>query len=329
MPRELPAPLSAKRLPGRPRNPYLASNPIWQPKGTLEATQGAALLSSLGEPGCATALTYTLLERIGVPVLRRVIEAILVFDYDLHPVAVTDALEALWREKKIIRLPFPFEHDNDLYFIGERTDKELERYTRQIAALYTRRQAVLNGKRLGKVGEQFVRSVLNAHGDYAEITQEKKLGTLVLPKADRAADDSKPYKPHKLDLKVTQRGKRKGREKRYGVSVKNESRWVTRGDKSITDVIIKAEAHEVLPWLIASFVTDEARDECKRKEVRIDSMGGQIVPRKFDPKVRDSLTGRESMRAEIESLWAVIGPQTYRFIPKRIRDYEPYFFDSL
>jgi hypothetical protein len=45
------------------------------------------------------------------------------------------------------------EHINDLYFIGERSDKELNRYMGFIAALHTQRQEVLNKKRLGKVAQ--------------------------------------------------------------------------------------------------------------------------------------------------------------------------------
>jgi hypothetical protein len=189
----------------------------------------------------------------------------------------------------------------------------MKRYINFLGILYSERQQVLHKDRLGLAGERFVRDMLVQSARFSDITLEKDLGKVGLgPKRST----------HKLDLKATPIFS----ETPYGISVKNERQIFHSNKAPIHDVIVKAEAHKLKPWLIVSNVHSSARLKCKRLNVRLDELGRQVVPAEFDIDDRKSQSGNQKMPSAINRLRAVIGPMQFIYLNQRFRstDYEKY-----
>ena len=98
---------TARRAQGISENPYYAALASFQPKATHAWYDGIADLESLpGSPGRRDRenllwWAFGLLMHFQVPVLRRVLESILVFDYGFDPAPVTKALDRLRSEEYI------------------------------------------------------------------------------------------------------------------------------------------------------------------------------------------------------------------------------------
>lgn len=295
------------RSNGRPRNPYVASNSFWQPGGTT----GYGLLDDAAlvvgpqlekYPTAADAWTdlhaeviKNVLSLLNAPVLRRVLEAILVVDHNLKPDQVTNALARLRsrsnEQERVYEIDYHFRTatgsgtPDHVYTIGRRaTQGQL----RQLQALYDERDAVLNKELLADAGQKYARRLLQKSGRFSSITQTDRLGRLT-------TKDGK----NSLDILATDIGT----GKRFGISVKNEREVLNSQNKAIKDIIKKGAAHSVSPCLMVPAAMSSAIKLCHSAGVRLAVLKARPVPALYD--------GRKSMRHTISQLRPVLGPEAF------------------
>jgi hypothetical protein len=113
-----------------------------------------------------------------------------------------------------------------------------------------------------RAGEQYVRALFVASGDYRDVSQTQRLGALRDNGGKNAAD-----------LFVTDSAGR-----RFAVSVKNQREFLFPGKGAISDCFVKAKAHDAEPWLFAAFAVPEVLDACRSRGVRLSVFGRQILP---------------------------------------------------
>jgi hypothetical protein len=223
-----------------------------------------------------------------VPVLRRVLESILVFDYGFDPAAVTNALSSLRSGEYVkgapiyrTRVRFGGEPDPNHVYSYNRRPTRAEMYA--LRSLYHERERVLD-RQLGRAGEHYVRAILKHSGCFVNVTQDGNVGNV-----------RDPNGKNRLDLKATGKASRVT----FGISVKNMREWLRPDDKAIDDVVKKAHAHDAVPWLVASYASDGAVTRCFDSGIYLTLLGCQIV----DAEDRDN----RRMRDVIYRLRPVIG----------------------
>src|ERR1017187_953010 len=283
--------MDAKKARGRPPNPYTARNPAWKPGHTRTWFRK---LPTIAEPSDYLVRVYTLLLYIRVPTLRRVIEALLVFDHAFQPEAVTTALNHLRRPQAMMGMPLritKFKHgldENDLYsWGGFPTPFELK----YLHAAYKERTRTLSKGLLRRAGERYVRALLIRSKKYSGLTQERQLGVVKDAHGRNALDIVAVSKDTGI---------------KYGISVKNQREWLTAGDEAIKDCYSKATAHGARPWLFVAFATNKAQERCLRDGIRLTVLGRKIVPAEDDY--------HRPMKLMIEKLRCVLGPQPFEYL---------------
>jgi hypothetical protein len=253
-------------------NPYDAALSSFQPRATYPWFDGIADLGGLPTRPASIRgkdlrwWAFGLIMQFEVPVLRRVLESILVFDYGFDPVAVTNALASLRSEQYI--------KDTRIYrtrakFSGEPEPNHVYSYNRRptveemhaLRSLYREREDVLD-RLLGKPGEHYVRAILKHSDCFADVTQKSKVGDVY---------DSNHK--NRLDLKAT--GKVSGAT--FGISVKNMREWLRPDDKALDDVVKRAHAHNALPWLVTSYASGRTIARCAYGGIYLTVLGRQIV----------------------------------------------------
>jgi hypothetical protein len=295
---------------GRPANPYTLRESLWKPGATRDWFEEVADLAppitpaSIHKPDLRW-WVYGLIISLEIPVLRRVVEAILVFEHGFEPEAVTIALDRLVSEPYLegqhivlTRLPIG-SADNHVYsFEREPTQIELD----YLAARCGERDRVLTKEALRDAGEQYFRAVLLASGNYTGVTQKKRLGKVT-------------DMDEQLTLDILATDKRSGTK--YGISVKNQHEWLYPNSRAIKDCYSRANANERLPWLVVPFATKEAIDRCARDKIRLHVLHRQIVPAivPAEDKAEDKKDRR--FRTIIEDLRVVIGPQPFGYLRVR------------
>jgi hypothetical protein len=286
---------------GRPANPYSGDDPRWKKRGTWDWLDSDSDIHPVKPASIPSKdirwAAYGIIRDLGVPVLRRVLEAILVFDHSLSPDAVTMALDGLMESeylggKHVVVTKFKCGSElNNLYsFQRKPTSAELG-YLRKA---YAERQRVLSNATLKLAGERYVRAAIIKSGKYRNITQTARLGKV-----------TDANSKHALDLVATH--KQTGIT--YGISVKNQRAWLYPDSPAIKDAYTKAMSHGVKPWLIVPFASASAIARCNHNGIRLTRLHAQIVPSE-DHKLRP-------MSSVIERLRAVIGPQPFKFLPAR------------
>lgn len=224
------------------------------------------------------------------PMVRRALEAELVFDYGYHAQKVTTALQGMVESKRIARytLDRPGIRKPIAYTTGrEPTSKEL----RKLYKLYDQRDRWLPNSLIRDAGERYVRALFTASTRYREVTQKSRLGT-VLDRAGKNAAD--------VMLTDTQTGDR------FMVSVKNQREILFPGDKAIKDCYAKAKGHGARPWLFIPFAVPAAIQGCKSRGVRLTILNRQIVP------AEDAIN--QQMSWVLRQLQPILGPQPYELL---------------
>lgn len=270
---------------GRPRNAYAASETRWRTGATNK------LQLAFDDIAEASVRIEQLVKFLRVPVLRSVLEAILIFDHGWHPGDVTEALKNSNGLTKRPLLRGGRRKPADLYtWLDEPTRSELSYLERT----YQLRESFLTKEVLKCAGEGHARSTILHSGRFSQVTTKERLGEVI----DCSGKN-------KLDLVATD----KITGLSYGISVKNHRPWLFEGSKAIKDVFTKATAHQRMPWLIVPFATDEARQRCHRDGIRLTVWGRRIVPAET--------TSGAHMRGIIESLRSVIGPIPFEYAYSR------------
>lgn len=282
-------------------NPYKSALASFQPQATYPWFEGIADLEPL--PGSASRRgreklrwwAFGIIMQFEVPVLRRVLESILVFDYGFDPAAVTNALNSLRSEEYIkgariyrTRARFGGEPDpNHVYSYKRRpTLAEMQ----ALRSLYRERERVLD-RQIGKPGERYVRAILKQSGCFVDVTQVANVGNVY---------DSNGQ--NRLDLKATA----KASGVKFGISVKNMREWLRPDDKALKDVVKKASAHGVTPWLVVSYASQKVVDRCRGSGIKLTILRRQIVPAED--------TSERLMRDVVRRLRPVIGVMPFVFL---------------
>jgi hypothetical protein len=229
-----------------------------------------------------------------VPLLRRVIQDILVFDHGFEPQIVTAAMTAFktGTSPEVVHEEVQIDGEVcDLYTSRRRAaSNEID----ALSALYRERNRALSSETLKIAGERYVRAAMIQTGRYERVTQESRLGRLVNSEGD-----------HALDILATDR--KTGT--RVGVSVKNTGAWMFGGNPAFADVYTKAyTGHNVAPKIVASFISNDGSKRCERDGISHAMLGAQIVPAEID---------KRPTRYVIDDLRPVLGPRPYRFVPER------------
>lgn len=286
---------------GRPRNPYNKDKCQWRPGATSEWFGAEPAIAAL-RPASRNQedirwYAYGLIMQFQVPVLRRVIEAVLVFDHGFKPKAITEALYKLEKHeymggRHIVCERVQLDGKVHKVYSFRRLATPAERdYLQNLCGSLNK---ALPNKAIGNAGEQYARGLLISSNQYCNITQKSRLGQVV----DQNGEN-------KLDLvaKDIQSGRT------YGISVKNQREWIHSGHSAIKDCYNKAHAHGLLPWLIVSFADSSAIKRCERDGIRLTVLNRQIVP-------AEASDGRR-MRNVLRELWSVIGPRPFEFLHAR------------
>lgn len=300
---------NVKKNPGRPANPYSEREWWWKPGATRDWFDANADLASVLPPASVKNndirwYAYGLIMQLEVPVLRRVIESMLVFDHGFKPEAVTAALDKLVAKdfidgRNVVRTEVERGDARPTYVYSYKrkpTSGELK-YLHEASE---ERDGVLTIQTLKDAGERYVRSMLVASGRYSGITQASRLGSVALASGE-----------HALDLVATEESTGYG----FGISVKNQREWLYSGDKgmktgrAIRDCYTKAKEHGLQPWLVVPFASESAIERCERDGIRLTVLGRQILP------ALDA--GGHHMRRAVEGLRSVIGPQPYDYLYAR------------
>jgi len=232
-----------------------------------------------------------------VPVLRRVVEAILVFDHGFTPEAVTTALDNLRTFEflggnHIIVSEFESGSETcDLYSYKRGPTKAELKF---LHAAYAERRRVLSNSLLKTAGERYVRAAILKSGNYQGVTRVSRLGKITDGSGKNALDMLATLKTSRVT---------------FGISVKNQHAWLFPGDKSIKDVYAKAAAHGVKPWLVVPFATKDAQLRCQHDGIKLSELHRQVVP-------AEDRYGRP-MELTIRNLRSVIGPQPFRYLYAR------------
>lgn len=235
---------------------------IWMPNALASITDNDLTVTErVPDRVRAAAAAYRILQRQGVPVLRRFLEGTMVHVGGIAPEEVQAVLDDLRRyaPSAVIQLPFAVEGEADshVYAIAHPTDDELS----QLHRLVRLGRDALPIHLLGEVGELFVRACFVKTKRYTQITQVDRLGNV------RAKPGT-----NRLDLMVADNGEL------FAVSVKNRHEVMRRRSTWIRECIDMAKAHNARPWLIPSFATAEAIDACTAQGVRCTPIGARIAP---------------------------------------------------
>ncbi len=231
---------------------------------------------------------YRILERIGVPLLRRFLMATLTHVGGFEPTVVQSALTDLrtYTGGAVMQRVFSVEAESNshLYMLRKPQPQELEAL-RRLVALH---RASLPIPVLGKVGEQYVRACFVKSKLYKNITQSQNLGYVV----------SAPGK-NRLDLRVAEILTGTS----WAVSVKNQVEWLTPRHRWIGECIAMAKLHSSLPWLVPSFATPEAMEACRRQGVRCTPIGSRVAP-------AEDAEGRQ-MKRLLDRLYPYVGGEPW------------------
>lgn len=296
---------------GRPTNPYAARIPMWLPGGTKTWLGGPSQSyswygSSIKKTKASAALA--LIREAGVPLTRRWIEACLVWDHHFDPIDVTRALDNLtglgpmYPGVTLSRLSLPGYQPIHLYTF-ERSPLPSE--VGHLGALYELLGKVFgandpgtNRSIVGHAGEVFVARQLRQLG-FTDVPKDNRLGTLALPGCSIAVDiqATDPHTGTKFAIEV------KNRNETLHPGA-NSARWMNEAEALRTA--------DYTPWLIVPFATDAAREECKRRKIRLTALGTQVVPATISigGKARDT-------RTVIDKLRPIIGPQPVHYLKTR------------
>ena len=242
---------------------------------------------------------YGLIMLLKVPVLRRVVEAILVFDHGFNPTAVTNALNKLVFGEDY--LPGKKIYRSELHIVGEAMPSHVYSFNREPTTAelqYLRDLCDLRNRALTKdvlktAGERYVRAWLVSE-KFVDVTPERQLGKVRSPSG--AADS--------LDVLATDHS-----GQRFGISVKNMREWLMPGNRAISDARKRGYAHDVRPWLVVPWASPEAQLRCITTGIRLTVLGAQILP--------ETLPNGKRTRSIVKQLRAVIGPAHYGFIGER------------
>jgi hypothetical protein len=304
----------AKR--GRPRllrqeNPYITYARRFRPGATKHWFDHFA---DLGTPGSSqyrariNERACELIFRMKVPLLRRVIESILVFDHGFSPAEVTKALAELQNriyKGKLIGQQAerlynePRSNPSHVYWCGERPTLDQIDFLKD---KYRNREILLT-ESLGNAGERYVRALIKASNCFESVTQENQIGSVFDAEGK-----------NKLDLMAM--SKRSGI--RYGISVKNEREFLRPDSVSLNDVLKKCYKHSLAglakPWLFVAYASDEARAVCKDRDIRLTVLEHQVLPAEISVRAAKGVSKKRAMRDVVKELLPVIGVMPFAYI---------------
>jgi hypothetical protein len=272
------------------RNPYLSGDSRWTPGATL------ALRSKVADLATLNGLDHLALEIVrffAVPVLRRVLEATLVFDHGVTPDQVTKCLRRITTgagHNVVYLQRAPFGQDVQLYSIGPPTTADMD----LLCEAYRERERAIDINSLRVAGESYFRSVLIRSGRFVRVTNRTGLGCVDQTQQGRTLDI------HAVDSETGIA---------YGISIKNQREALYPGNRAIPDVFARAKVQGLRPWLVVAFASEKAASRCSRDGIRLTVLGRQIVPA-LDP------SGRH-MKGVIERLRGVLGPQPFDYNYRR------------
>jgi hypothetical protein len=308
------------KVRGRPVNPYTTSDSLWRPGYTksgffefdnliynppslhyLSKYEDEENLPSVGQGILENEIEwyiYALLAQAKVPLVRRFIEQVFVFDHGMKPHAVTYGLSVL-REGTTYGLPKVYwqgvdmghRKATDVYSIKPLSPAEI-RYLRK---LYDLRKKYLNQKVLGNAGEQYVRSALKRDKRYCHTTREKNLGKIKTPSKC-------------LDILTTDAET----GIRYGIEVRNSRAFLHPESPWIDEVKDKAKSLGRTPWLICAYAVPGMVEICEARGVRLTVLGFQVAPEKYPH-------GRRGRRIKkvLEELLPIHGPSKWELYGER------------
>jgi hypothetical protein len=270
-------------------NPYAVRLSAFQPGATATWPREAAdtLVLPL-RPGSAAWKVAVILHQLAVPVLRRVIEAILVQDHGLRVEAVTEALATVVNRGIAFRTEVRFmpkqRAPDHVYSIAEVAPLFID----ALRPFYRRREEVLSAGALGDAGESYVRGALLHTGRYRLVTQPRRLGGAT----------------RNLDVEATH----EATGSVYGISVKNESEYLTGRSKHFKDLLNKVHGSNLRPMLIVTNATSRARKMAQHLGVRLVTIGAQVVPGTYNGT---------RMATIVAALRPVLGPEPILYLPQR------------
>ena len=251
-----------------------------------------------------------LLEFVSIPIPLRTIQAVLIFTHGFSPRSITSALRrpGIFEVDKIHLRRMPIYGKGTMATHVLCRWKPSEKHLRLIHAMLVAAREMVSHEELKHAGEGYVRRWLMANG-FEKVTPTKQLGNVTISstmsKRLREAFHLTKQAEHSLDAIATE----VATGTQLAVSVKNQREWMFSGDRAIRDAFTKAKAHGREPMLFVPFPEISAIDRCREDGVRLEVMGAQIVPAEDRNK--------RPMPTVINDLRPVIGPQPYKFLPKR------------
>lgn len=299
--------VSTERPRGPRPNPYDDAGTAWKPQeGKDDVWRPAVPLAGYVLEEALVHRIWLLLDRIDAPVRRTVIEAFAYHLWGFPPALIRKVLDNFnrWKKGAIVYDKVGDESGSTTY--GKRPLTKRER-----AALLRLLAKKIPGQVLGSAGEMYVRSHLKKCPRFESVTPLADVGFKTAPAGTR-----------RPDMFVTD----KATGQLYCVSAKNSHEMLEARDRRIGDAKkiaakitaklreARPSAKEVLPWLICSFATPEAREACAREHVRLTTIEKRIAPRSF---IREG----KRVHAEplIRKLLPAIGPQPWAFVTQAVR----------
>jgi hypothetical protein len=165
-------PFCSSLIVTNPTNAYTARLSLFQPGATLASLRPVGTLRTRLRYSVVPTMVLALLTLFEVPILRRVIEAILV--NGIPPDTVTKALRDLRESSSVWWKPTVFapkqKTPDHVYGMREPTASE----NVDLRDLYLRRERMLAPSVVKEAGERYVRAALGMTGRYGEITQRPR-----------------------------------------------------------------------------------------------------------------------------------------------------------
>lgn len=279
------------------KNPYISRLPLFQPGTSLTWFDGGCdslevRYAKFARRGSLANKVLVVLQRFGVPVLRRVIEAVLVHNHGHRPESVTDALETVrevvwWKSLWLAGRDKPAD---DVYALHEPTSSSIA----HLSTMYLKREEILSPHLLGNAGERYVRGAIHKTGQYNRLTQIGRLGGAT----------------NGLDVVATHR--ETGTP--FAVEVKNKSEHLHGGSHYFGELLRKVKDTDLSPMLVTTYATATGINHARNLGIRLVTTGGLIVPAEHD----DLDTGKSRpMGVVLRDLRPVIGPEPILYLPKR------------
>ena len=255
-----------------------------------------------------------LISKFPVPVLRRTLQAILVWDHGFTVQQATAShkyLDTRDAVPRIFRAEMPFtgqQYDNVVFKAGREPSITELNWLGQLILL---QRQIISNKRLGEEAERYMRAWIVKSKLFDRVTPESDLGRVAVPGTNKT-----------VDIAATEIAT----GTRYVISVKNYNGPMLPNHVSIAQLQKCARQTGAHPWLVVPYAFEETISRCSMAGIRLTGLGSQIAPQSYE---QDGRVKR--MNAAIKKLRPVVGPQPYELIGQRadradfskVRDYLP------